>query len=112
MRSAGWKTPRRLWLAAMFVVACPLSLQAAGDGTAGRETAIKWCSRCHVIGDYNPMGGINSTPSFWIMARKPETYSAKVLTFQERRPHASLEFDLTDWDVEDIHAYIRTLKQE
>ena len=58
------------------------------------------------------MGGINSTPSFWIMARKPNTYSPKVMTFQERRPHASLEFDLTDRDVENIHAYIQTLKQD
>lgn len=112
MHSSGRKACKRLCLLALSLIVGSPSLQAAGDGAAGREAAIKWCARCHVIGDYNPTGGINSTPSFWIMARKPGTYSAKVLTFQERRPHASLEFDLTERDVEDIHAYIGTLKQD
>ena len=83
-----------------------------GDSAAGEAAAIKWCSRCHVIGTYNKYGGINSTPSFWIMAEKPQTYSAKLLTFQERRPHRALEFDVTQNDVENIHAYVATLKRE
>ena len=85
---------------------------AEGDSAAGEEAAIKWCARCHVIGSYNKYGGINSTPSFWIMAEKPQTYSAKLLTFQERRPHRALEFDVTQDDVENIHAYVATLKRE
>ena len=65
-----------------------------------------------MIGDYNPTNDINSTPSFWIMARKPGTHSAKVPTFRARRPHASLEFDLTERDVENIHAHRLPLKQD
>ena len=112
MSGRSGKAGIRLLSAAVLWLAAAGSPQAAGDGVAGREAAIAWCARCHVIGDCNPMGGINSTPSFWIMARKPNTYSPTVMTFQERRPHASLEFDLTDRDVENIHAYIQTLKQD
>lgn len=90
----------------------PAGALAAGDSVAGQKAAIEWCARCHVIGDHNPYGGINSTPSFWIMAKKPEVYSAKVLTFHQRRPHAALEFDVTKQDVADIHAYIQTLKRD
>ena len=73
---------------------------AAGDEAAGRETAIGVCARCHVIGDFNPNGGINSTPSFWIMARKPETYSAKIMTFDERRPHRGIGLELAQEEKE------------
>ncbi|MCG8354820.1 MAG: cytochrome c [Kiloniellales bacterium] len=86
--------------------------QAAGDSAKGKETATAWCARCHVIGTFNKYGGINSTPSFFIMARKPEVYSAKLLTFQERRPHAALHFDVSEQDLEDILSYVGTLKPE
>ena len=85
--------------------------RAEGDTAKGEETATQWCARCHVIGEANRYGGINSTPSFYIMARKPDTYSAKLLTFQERRPHAALKFDVTEQDLEDILAYVATLEK-
>ena len=81
-----------------------------GDSAKGEKTATQWCSKCHVIGEYNRYGGINSTPSFYIMARKPDTYSDKLLTFQERRPHAAIKFDVTEQDLWDILAYVTTLK--
>ena len=34
---------------------------------AGRKISQVQCSRCHVIGDFNPSGGISSTPSFQMM---------------------------------------------
>ncbi len=43
---------------------------AGGDAVAGRKVAIDNCSRCHVVGDYNPMGGIDSTP--WLPAQAPK----------------------------------------
>ena len=86
---------------------------AVGDVGAGRDLAIKWCSKCHVIGKYNfPYGGINSTPSFFIMAEKPEVYLPKVLSVQERRPHAALSFSLDARELEDIKTYIATLERK
>jgi mono/diheme cytochrome c family protein len=85
---------------------------AEGDSAAGREVAIKTCARCHVIGDYNPMGGIGSTPSFWIMARKPQTYTAKILTVTRRRPHRGMGLEVTPKELEQVRAYIATQKQD
>ncbi len=93
------------WLA----VTCGAHAEVAAD--TGKSLAIKWCSKCHVIGDYNRSGGIGSTPSFWIMACKPESYVPRLLTFRQRRPHRSMKIDVTDRDVDHIIAYVKQLKQ-
>ncbi len=72
---------------------------------AGKSAAIKACSKCHVIGDYNLLGGIDSTPSFWIMARKQSSYVPRLLTFSKRRPHRSMKFDVNKQDIDNIIAY-------
>ena len=84
--------------------------ELAGDPEAGLEAARDWCAQCHVIGDYNPYGGVGSTPSFWIMRRKPDIYYGKLLTFQERRPHAARKFDLSPGDIENILKYVDSLE--
>ncbi len=61
-------------------------VHAQGDSVAGRKIAEKHCSRCHVIGDYNPSGGIGSTPSFQLLAKRSD-YLERFQTFFERRPH-------------------------
>ncbi len=93
------------WLAAA------VGAHAEEPVAAGKSAAIKACSKCHVIGDYNRLGGIGSTPSFWIMARKPKSYVPRLLTFRERRPHRSMKFDVTKHDIDNIIAYIKQLKQ-
>ena len=85
---------------------------AEGDAERGFDLAVDHCARCHVIGDHNPYGGINSTPSFWIFARKPELYMERLTTFDQRRPHRSMTFDVAPRDIEDIKAYVRTLPVE
>ncbi len=102
----------RLLLVLLLTLVAADEVPAAGDSAKGEDTAIEWCARCHVIGDFNRLGGINSTPSFYIMAKKPDTYSAKLLTFQERRPHAAIKFDVTEQDLENILAYVSTLKPQ
>jgi len=84
---------------------------AAGDPEKGEALAIKICSRCHVIGAHNPTGGIDLTPSFYVMAEKPESYRERVLTMQQRRPHASMDLDLTNEDLADVLAYILNLER-
>ncbi|MDH3264586.1 MAG: hypothetical protein OEM24_11370 [Paracoccaceae bacterium] len=86
--------------------------RAEGDPAKGERLAIERCSRCHVIGDYNPYGGINSTPSFWIFARRPEVYTERLRSFEARRPHIALKLDLADREVENILAYVGALKPE
>ncbi|MEO3431109.1 hypothetical protein AAFN88_19800 [Pelagibius sp. CAU 1746] len=69
-----------------LVIALPSPGEAAGDAEKGRQIAIDHCSRCHVVPDYNPYGGIESTPSFRLLARRDD-YLERFLTFFERPPH-------------------------
>ena len=99
---------------------------AAGDVAKGRKVAIEQCSRCHVVGDYNPLGGIDSTPSFPLLARRADL-AERVRSFYVRRPHPAfvsgpgaprrsklpayaVPFTVTEADIENLLAYIRTLK--
>ncbi len=93
----------------MALLPSAAAAQLAGDAAAGEKLAKDWCAQCHVIGDYNPYGGVGATPSFWIMKRKPETYYPKLKSFQERRPHAARQFDLTPKDIGNILKYVDSL---
>ena len=99
---------------------------AAGDSEKGRGMAIKHCSRCHVVGDHNPYGGIGSTPSFQLLAKRQD-YLERFQTFYERRPHPVYvrvpgvprwtelpspveEFTVNLDDIENIIAFVETLR--
>ena len=103
--------------------------QAKAEGAAekGRAIAEKHCSRCHVIGRHNPMGGIGSTASFQMIAKMPD-YLERFQTFYARRPHPAFlripgvprwsnqpgyarEFTITLEQVEDIVAFVKTLEK-
>ena len=77
----------RLPLLALFTAVLSAGVaRAAGDPEKGRDIAVKHCSRCHVIGDYNPYGGIGSTPSFPLLL-KMDDWRDRFATFFDRRPH-------------------------
>lgn len=54
----------------------------------GRALARKHCAFCHVVGDYNKFGGIDSTPSFQLLAGMKDG-EARFQTFFARPPHLS-----------------------
>ncbi|VAV89416.1 hypothetical protein MNBD_ALPHA08-2525, partial [hydrothermal vent metagenome] len=55
----------------------------ADDGSVdeGRKISQANCTRCHVVGDYNPNGGISSTPSFQLMVNALKDYQERFNTF-------------------------------
>ena len=88
---------------------------------------MQHCGRCHVVPDYNPMGGIGSTPSFRLLAELDDGLE-RFETFFIRRPHpafvrmqdtepptnlpAALQpFEMTIADLEDLLAYARQLRE-
>ncbi len=78
---------RRLTAAAFLVIALPAAAaQAEGQANKGREIAITHCARCHVIPDHDPYGGIDSTPSFKLLARRDD-YLERLQSFYARPPH-------------------------
>ena len=103
---------RYLLAVVILALASSTAARAEGDAAAGKKLAIENCALCHVIGAHNPTGGINSTPSFWIFARKPEVYIERLRSFDERRPHLALDFDLSRQEIENIVAYVGGLKPD
>lgn len=103
---------------------------AAADGNAqkGRDVAVKHCTRCHVVGDANPYGGIGSTPSFQLLVRRDD-WLERFQTFYQRRPHPpfvrvpdvpppthlppnAAPVKITEQQIEDIIAFVRTLRKK
>ena len=101
---------------------------AGGDAGAGRKISETHCARCHVVGDFNPMGCIGSTPSFQLLAKRDD-WLERFETFFERRPppvfvrvpgvarwtelpsHVT-EFEVTPANLDDIIAFVETLQPE
>jgi mono/diheme cytochrome c family protein len=122
---------RRLALAALTLAAASIPVaapRAGGDLETGRRVSEQHCARCHVVGDFNPMGGINSTPSFQLLARRDD-WLDRFQTFYERRPHPVFvrvpdvarwtklpshvkEFKVTPENIEDIIAFVETLRSK
>lgn len=97
---------------AMLLLLAAGEVLAAGDVEEGRKVADTWCARCHVIGAARPFGGIDSTPTFFLMSEKLESYRQRVLTLKERRPHKALDLDqISSDDLEDLVAYIGSLER-
>lgn len=84
---------------------------AAGDADQGRLVAEKWCARCHVIGADRPAGGIDSTPSFFLMHDKLDVYRERIRSFDQRQPHRALAFDVDVGEREDLITYIAILER-
>jgi len=79
-----------LALAVLVLVAAVSASGAAragdGDVDAGRRIAETHCSRCHVVGDFNRYGGIDSTPSFKVL-KSMDDWRERFRTFYARNPH-------------------------
>ena len=100
---------------------------AIADVERGREMAATHCTRCHVVGDINPYGGIESTPSFigmkrladwerryaefYILPPHPALVRIEEVSAErdEERPAFVTEIVLTLDDVDAILAFVKTL---
>jgi len=54
----------RSWGLLLVFVGLAQSATAEDRVSAGREIVAEHCTRCHVVPEINPKGGIESTPSF------------------------------------------------
>lgn len=99
----------------LAIVAAALGLAvetaAAADGDAGRglEKSREVCALCHIVEEGGQ--GNASLPSFPSIARDPETDDSRLRAWLAV-PHPQMpQFDsLTAQEVEDIIAYIESLK--
>lgn len=94
---------------AVFLVAALLSPSQAdaGDATAGRELAEKWCANCHLIGPANH--GSDTAPPFTAIAADPLNTRDDLQTWLAT-PHTEMPaMPLSRRDIDDIIDYIGTL---
>ena len=118
-------TGNRLLIAAALLAS--VSTGAAADEIGlGRDIAKKHCARCHIVGDLNKYGGIDSTPSFGIL-KTLDDWRWRFETFYTRNPHPAFvrvkglppptklepyasPVDITLQDVEHLVAFVVTLE--
>ena len=115
----------------LFAVSGKISNAVASNIVAidrGRDIVRQHCTRCHVVPDMNPYGGIGSTPSFSAM-KWLEDWARRFEIFYILPPHPSLvriegvseernaslpafnkEIILELEDIEDILEFVKTLK--
>ena len=80
------KTGTGLFAGILLVMPIIVNAEEPERTEQGFELARELCSRCHVIGDYNRMGGIGNSPSFpWMV--KSADWRERFTTFYSRRPH-------------------------
>ena len=81
--------PRRNRVPLMFLMLCCISGRQASDtdeAAVGFDVAKAKCARCHVIGEYNRMGGIGNAPSFPSKAQNGDVRE-RFSRFDARRLH-------------------------
>jgi len=95
----------------------------------GKAFAEQNCARCHVIGDFNPNGGISSTPSFQLLVNALKDYEERFDTFYLRPPHPAavavegikkldelpynaVPVQINLEQVKNIAAFVKTLKKK
>ena len=118
-------------LSVFFVTSGNISSSFARNMAAvdrGRDIVRQHCTRCHVVPDMNPYGGIGSTPSFAAM-KWLEDWARRFEIFYILPPHPSLvriegvseersanlpvfnkEIILKLEDIDDILEFVKTLK--
>jgi mono/diheme cytochrome c family protein len=84
------------------------SAHAAGDAVFGQEIATTWCSACHHMDD--AVTAADGARPFAAMARDPKVTPDSLRGFLVK-PHGQMpELNLTLQEIENLVAYIESLK--
>ncbi len=106
----------------------PGEVRAEGEAAEGRKIAVTHCARCHVIPDHDRYGGIGSTPSFRLLARRDD-YLERMQSFYARPPHPVFvrvpgvppptndpafvaTFEVQPEEIDDLIAFIEKIRAE
>ena len=95
---------------AILAIASPAAAQQAGDPASGAALARRWCSGCHVV-DPQQSHATDAVPSFAAIAAAPTSQSASLHEFLAM-PHAPMpDLRLSGQQIDNIVAYILSLRQ-
>ena len=95
---------------ALFALIAPAV--AEGDARSGAATARQWCAECHLVGSGPERSVVDGAPPFTAIAADPSKSDAYLRTwlFRPRRPMPKLE--LSRREIDDLVAYIASLRPE
>jgi mono/diheme cytochrome c family protein len=97
--------------AALALVALPAAAQESGDGVAGHDLAVRWCSSCHVVDPGQQHQGNDAVPTFAAIAAMKSTTAASLTVFLAT-PHARMpDYALSRNDIANVSAYILSLRK-
>jgi mono/diheme cytochrome c family protein len=80
-----------------------------GDINMGQQLAQRWCSDCHAVGLENAEAH-GSVPSFVSIAEMPSTTSISLHAFLQTSHERMPNLQLTQTEIDDVVAYILSLK--
>jgi mono/diheme cytochrome c family protein len=110
-----WLRWREAACAAAAGVAAMAGLHATaqtmlGEAQQGQELARTVCAECHSVDRGDDLGGVAGAPSFQEIADRPSTTELSLRAFL-RTSHAGMpDLVLTEPEVDDIAAYILSLR--
>jgi mono/diheme cytochrome c family protein len=82
----------------------------SGDPAVGRQLAEQWCSGCHATVPTQPHKSSDVAPSFSAIARTPSTTSMSLHAFLQT-PHGQMpDLTLSRDEIDDLVAYILSLR--
>jgi mono/diheme cytochrome c family protein len=104
---------RTLVIAAGLLVATAMPLAAqSGDVAKGQAFVRKMCTPCHAVERGEPASPAQKAPTFSSVANTPGMTTMALMAWF-RTPHPSMpDFIIATKDVQDINAYIMSLKDE
>lgn len=79
------------------------------DPKAGHAIALRWCQTCHIV-EENQSHAVDSAPSFIDLARDNSLSADGLRAFLHAPKHPMPPLDLSSSQIEDMIAYINTLK--
>ena len=79
------------------------------DPKAGHAIALRWCQTCHIV-EENQAHAVDSAPSFIDLARDSSLTPDVLRAFLHAPKHPMPPLDLSSSQIEDLIAYIDTLK--
>ncbi len=109
------------WTTLVFqlMVAIPLAgwlsqahAQNVSDVAAGRQLAGKYCSKCHLVTSQSDHGTVVGAPTFTAIASNSSTNVQSLRGFFERPHYGMQDLHLSRVEIDDLAAYILSLRHK
>ena len=98
---------RKLLALAILLLLIPAAAATAGDAKRGLKLAKQWCAECHDIAGHTTS---DQAPGWRSVANDPERDLDELHRFLQKPRQPMLPLQLSNYEIDDLVAYIKTLK--